>query len=103
MTMNRFVIIATTLLLGCVSCGKVEGNAPEEKESIDNSYNGLELSTKSENYVRQGNTFAFRFLSRVNATSEGNYLISPLSMPFLLGMILNGAQGNCWEYLNKKL
>ena len=91
--MNRFVIIATTLLLGCVSCGKVEGNAPEEKESIDNSYNGLELSTKSENYVRQGNTFAFRFLSRVNATSEGNYLISPLSMQFLLGMILNGAQG----------
>ena len=91
--MNRFAIIATALLVGCVSCGKVEGNTPDEEEPIDNSSLGIELSTKAEAIVRQGNSFAIRFLSQVDAVSEGDYIISPLSMQFLLGMILNGAQG----------
>lgn len=91
--MNRFVIIATALLSGAVSCGKVESNTPQEEEPIDNPYMGIELSTKAEAFIRQGNTFAFRFLSQVDAASEGDYVVSPLSMQFLLGMILNGAQG----------
>ena len=91
--MNRFAIIATAILLGAVSCGKVESNTPQEEEPIDNPYMGIELSTKAEAFIRQGNTFAFRFLSQVDAASEGDYVVSPLSMQFLLGMILNGAQG----------
>jgi len=43
--------------------------------------------------VEVGNSFAFNFIDMVEAASEKDYIISPLSMQFLLGMILDGAKG----------
>ena len=53
----------------------------------------LELSTKSAEYVNDGFGFTFNFIDQINTSAEGDYIVSPLSMQFLLGMILNGAQG----------
>ena len=53
----------------------------------------LELTAKSAEIVRKGSDFAFKLIDRVNAAEEGSFFISPLSLQFLLGMVLDGARG----------
>lgn len=55
----------------------------------------LDLPVKSNEFIREGNSFALNFFNRVNTDPEvkGNFIISPLSLQILLGMLLNGAQG----------
>ena len=80
--MKHFAIIGAmmAILMGSVSCK-------------DNPYKRLELTTKSAEFARKGNDFAFNFIDRVNDATQVDFIISPLSMQFLLGMILDGAQG----------
>lgn len=80
-----FALIA--IALGNVSCDKAETEEP-----TDNPYRKLELSTRSTEIVQQGNDFAFRFLEIINESTSRDFVISPLSMQFLLGMILDGAK-----------
>ncbi|MBO4447291.1 MAG: hypothetical protein J5764_04105, partial [Bacteroidales bacterium] len=61
--------------------------------SANNPYTPLKLSAKSSGFIQKGNSFNFKFLSKIDAAEKQDYIISPLSMQFLLGMILNGAQG----------
>ena len=75
------------LLFSLFSCSKDE----EEKTIEDNPYKMLELSTKSSDFIKSGSSFSFEFIDRINAVSEKDYIVSPLSMQFLLGMLLNGA------------
>ncbi|MCR5017842.1 MAG: serpin family protein [Bacteroidales bacterium] len=77
------IILAVAAAL--VACDKL-GNGNDECKP-------LELSTKSAEFVQEGQRFAFEFIDRVDASAEGDYIISPLSMQFLLGMVLDGAQG----------
>ena len=87
------------MVLGCVSCAKNadipdDETTDEEEEFLQPSEDGkIQLSSKASEMVKLGNSFAVDFIDRVNAQTEGSYIISPLSMQFLLGMILNGAQG----------
>jgi serpin B len=84
-----FILAATAILTAVVSCDKIGGGRNE-----DNPRKPLELDTKSAEFLQKGNTFALEFLSRVDAAEkEKDYIVSPLSMQFLLGMVLNGAQG----------
>lgn len=69
-----------------------------------NPYKSLDLSTRAGGFVEQGNdTFTFEFIDRINALSEKDYIISPLSMQFLLGMILDGAKGETSDEICKVL
>lgn len=88
-TMHKLTVLAalSALTLFSASCNKT---GADEK---NNPYKPLELSTKSAEFVREGNTFSFNFLERINASTDKDYVISPLSMQFLLGMILDGARG----------
>ena len=88
--MKQFALLAvmTALVMGSFSCESLN-----EEEENNNICRKMELTTKSAAFAQQGNTFAFDFISRVNAKTEGDFIISPLSMQFLLGMILDGAQG----------
>lgn len=90
MKMKCFALTATVvaIVLGTLSCDKIGGDDNQE-----NPYKRLELTTRSAEFASQANTFAFDFISRVDAAAEGDYIISPLSMQFLLGMILDGARG----------
>ena len=63
----------------------------------ENPYKALELNTRSTEYVKQGNTFAFNFLSKVSGATGEDFIVSPLSMQFLLGMILDGTAGQTAE------
>ena len=59
----------------------------------DNTYTPMELSTKAAGFVQKGSTFSFDYIDRVNKEAKGDYVVSPLSMQFLLGMLLDGANG----------
>ena len=85
--MKQFGLLAVTaaLLTVSLSCERIESDD-------NNPYKALDLTTKSAEFAREGNTFAFDFIDRINAAEEGDFIISPLSMQFLLGMILDGAQ-----------
>ena len=92
------LIPAAILLMVSVSCEKLD-----TEETGDNSPKSLELSTKSAELVQQGNNFAFEFIDRVNQSEKEDFIISPLSMQFLLGMLLDGAQGKTAEEICKVL
>ena len=81
--------IAALLMMTTVSCDKMEQGG-----SGDNEYKPLELTTKASEFVQKGSTFSFEYIDRINKEAKGDsYIISPLSMQFLLGMLLDGAKG----------
>lgn len=79
---------AAAILMGLLSCVRIDDN-----DADNNPYRPLNLTTKSAEMARQGHAFSFDFLDRVNDATDTDFIISPLSMQFLLGMILDGAQG----------
>jgi serpin B len=83
--MKRIILLVAALaMLSSASCTKLPANNP---------YKPIDISTKSAEYIKQGNSFAINFLEKVDGAAKEDYIISPLSMQFLLGMILDGAQG----------
>jgi len=103
--MKRIAIIAffAAFLFGSVSCEKAIG--PGEDDRKDNEYKPLEVTTKSAEFIREGNSFSFEFIDRINRYEEikGDFIISPLSMQFLLGMVLNGAKGETADEISAVL
>ena len=89
--MYKFLVSAAVaaLFFTASSCDKpvsFGGNDNNPRKEID-------LTTKGAEFVEMGNSFAFDFIDRINSSTEKDYIISPLSMQFPLGMILDGAKG----------
>ena len=53
----------------------------------------LELTPEQKAMAATGNEFSFRFLQQIDGSGEGDWFVSPTSLQYLLGVILNGAQG----------
>ena len=93
--MKRLIIVsAAALALAATACVNSQNLGDEHNE-----YKPLELTTKGAEFVQKGESFTFEFIDRINAEAEKDYIVSPLSMQFLLGMILNGAQGETAEQI----
>lgn len=89
----KLLLIAFTLVAASAcGCAKAPVDDPEG-DAPENTFHPLTLSTRQSAYVASGNAFSFRLLRQVEAGAEKDYVISPLSLQFLLGMILDGAQG----------
>jgi len=56
------------------------------------SAQNLTLSPEQKAMAQSGNDFSFRFLQQIDKIEEGDWFVSPMSLQFLLGVILNGAQ-----------
>ena len=80
------MLAATALAAAAVSCEKTDIGYEEQPKALD-------LSTKAVEYIREGNTFAFDYIDRINAVGADDYIVSPLSLQILLGMVLDGAGG----------
>ena len=52
----------------------------------------LTLTPEQKALAAAGNDFSFRFLQQVEQAGKGDWFVSPASLQFLLGVILNGAQ-----------
>lgn len=81
--------VAACLLMVAFSCEKIN----DQNDDPDNPYQEIEITTKSADFVQKGLPFTFDYIGRINGATEENYIISPLSMQFLLGMILDGTRG----------
>ena len=59
----------------------------------NNERKRIELDETQRTYVEAGNDFAFRFLKQIDAGEPGNWFVSPVSLQYLLGLVLDGAEG----------
>lgn len=86
------VVISLFLLFSCNGLeqegGKNDGNNP---------YSPIALTTKQTEFVTAGNSFAGRFIDKIDENAlkqkQNEWIVSPLSLQLALGMLLNGAQG----------
>lgn len=105
--MRRFAVIAAmaAIAMGIISCNKIGGDDDylDPKDLANNPFKEIQLSTKSTEFAKQGNAFAFDFIDRVSKAEKKDFIISPLSLQFLLGMILDGAQGQTADEICKAL
>jgi len=53
----------------------------------------ITLDESQQAFLSKSSDFSFRFIRKIDAAEEGDWFVSPMSLQFLLGMILNGAQG----------
>lgn len=90
--------VAASLLVAAISCGKMDRN-----DEPANPYQEMKIITKAADFVQQGLPFTFDYIGRINEATEENYIISPLSMQFLLGMILSGTRGETADEICKVL
>lgn len=93
-----FFAAVAAVLVTSAACGKTPGDDP-----ANNPYKSLDLTTKSVEFVEKGSTFSFEYIDRINASTTKDYIVSPLSMQFLLGMILDGARGATADEICKVL
>lgn len=86
------VVISLFLLFSCSELNQ-EGTGDEG----DNPFTRITLSTKQAEFVTAGNTFAGRFIDKIDENAlkqkQNEWIVSPLSLQLALGMLLNGAQG----------
>ena len=94
------MILATIAVMALTALTSCHGNLDREE---DNSYKPLSLTTRGAEYAAMGSSFSTTFIDKVQAVAETDYIISPLSMQFLLGMILDGAQGETADEICRTL
>ena len=86
------VVISLFLLFSCNGLEQEGG-----KDDGNNPYSPISLSTKQSDFVKAGNSFAGRFIDKIDENAlrqkQNEWIVSPLSLQLALGMLLNGAQG----------
>ena len=83
-----FALISLVVLIsGCADNDSTIANVE------DNDFQPIVLTQEQETMVSAGNAFAMTLLEKVNAEQKGSFIISPISLQFVLGMVLNGAEG----------
>ncbi|MBO4476610.1 MAG: serpin family protein [Bacteroidales bacterium] len=85
--MRRYILLFAAAAMIVAGCN------PAVIDGGDDNFKELRLSTKAAEYIQKGNDFSLSFMEKINEAEEGSYVISPLSLQYLLGMILNGAKG----------
>lgn len=100
--MKKLVFIFASLSVFAVlfSCSK---NNQETESLEDNPRIKLSLSEQQKSFANSGNAFAFELFDKVSSSTDKSIVISPISMQYLLGMALNGAQGETAEQICKVL
>lgn len=85
---TSFAIIAFILFPVFASCSK-EGPS----DAKDNDFVPIELTPTTRSFVEKGNGFGFKLLEQVAQQESDDFMISPLGVNLLLGIILEGAEG----------
>lgn len=69
----------------------------------ENDYEPIELSFEQKEIVDNGNSFALTLLDAVMTDKSDSFIISPISLQFILGMLLNGAEEETAAEIRKVL
>ena len=59
----------------------------------NNDRKRIDLDETQLAYAEAGNDFAFRFLKQIDSCESGDWFVSPVSLQYLLGLVLDGAEG----------
>lgn len=91
-------------LLSLVAAGVLCGCSSDDDTGSKNDRKDIELSIEESAIVSVQNSRAFDMLKFYDEnTDDKNFIISPLSAQFALGMLANGAQGNTLNELTAAL
>lgn len=88
--MKRCIICLFSLLLGICSCESVRPDLAGEGDVFLNLGASSTLSAGQNAWLSDLNDFSFSYADKVGAGMEESYVVSPVSMGFLLGLISNG-------------
>ena len=108
------LLLFPTLLIGCGSGNDNEPQlvSPQEEEAVLPGENStpevvpFSLTDTQRNAVMRSNDFAFNLHRMINANEEWNdksYVVSPMSLAFVLSMLNDGAVGNTSQQLMQLL
>lgn len=100
---HHFTVISLLILLTSVvsSCSRISYGQELPSTPIDKPQpmQPIELSPEQQQFVIDGNSYAFRMTAAVEESEKGNVLLSPLSASYVLGMLSNGASGQTREQM----
>jgi serpin B len=100
MKWNKLIVnflIAVALLLSCSGKSADPDPVPDKEEP-------RKLTTEELSLAGSGNNFGFKIFKAVNEENSGrDVFLSPLSISFALGMVLNGAVGETREVIASTL
>lgn len=101
---HHITIISLLILLTSVassSCSRISYGQKLPSTSGDKPHpiEPIELTSEQQQFVIDGNNYAFRMAAVVEESEKGDVLLSPLSASYVLGMISNGASGQTREQM----
>lgn len=85
--MNLFLLLSVSCLISCQNDDDTNTTSTEERKAIV-------LSRTQEEMAVKNTDFALNLFKQINAKQTGNWMASPLSASYALGMLANGASGN---------
>ena len=93
--MKKILILTCMVLFPFFSfCGTPANPGPRTKALSDGQQKSLNAAS---------NDFAFRLLQQVDRNAEGDWFVSPVSLEYLLGMVLDGARGKTADDIARTL
>ena len=95
--MKKSKFFQILILLLAVACTDID---PDIKMGSERE---LSLTTKQLGFVNAGRSFDFSLIRMMSEKEEADWVISPFGVQVLLGMILNGAEGETAEQINNVL
>ncbi len=99
-----FAISLAVLATGCDSNDGTEGYEKNQAPMVTSTPGEINLSEGEKLMVSQGNGFSLRFLQSVNRdVKDCSFVISPMSVGYLLGMLNDGAKGKTQDELMQAL
>lgn len=99
--MKRIHLLGSGIFLALAISGCNQDNIIQVGE---NPFEPIVLTSEQKAVVQANNQFALNYLAEVEKASEScDFIVSPLSAGYLLGMMLNGAEGKLAEEIKSAL
>lgn len=97
-TVISLLILLTSVVSSCsrISYGQEISSTPDNKPQ---PMQPIELTPEQQQFVFDGNSYAFKMTAAVEESEKGDVLLSPLSASYVLGMLSNGASGQTREQM----
>lgn len=98
------IMMGMFLVQGCSSSDSDGNEQTDSTKQQQEVVMTLELTTEQQTMVTEGNAFAFLLMQKEHDIQQGSsFVLSPLSVGFMLGMLNEGAQGQTRQEITQVL
>ena len=91
MKTNRVLMLVMLAIIFCCCTAEDDGN---HKKMVPIERVDINLTHEQESFVIRGNSFAHNTFAELANREKGSFMISPLSIEYVLSIICNGAKGD---------